>query len=85
MKATSTFTRKGPRKPLSFKTPPNYEAPTDANGDNVYKVIVVADDTKGGRSERPVSITVTNVAETGKVTLMPEQPRVGTPVTAEVM
>jgi len=44
---------------LSFVTPPNYDLATDANGDNVYSVILQASD---GRlsSTLPVSITVTN-------------------------
>ena len=36
------------RHVLAFNSPPNFEAPTDANGDNVYVVIVQASDGDGG-------------------------------------
>ena len=46
---------------LRFKAAPDYENPTDTDGDNVYEVTVTADD---GLlvSEETVSVTVTNVA-----------------------
>ena len=62
--------------PESDFGPPNYEAPKDANGDNVYKVIVVATDGVGGRDERPVTVFVDNVYEPGKLDLSSEEPRV---------
>ena len=66
---------------LSFKNTPNYEMPTDADGNNTYMVIVMAAD--GDRTaERSVTVTVTNVDEEGTVTLSPVQPRVGTEVMA---
>jgi hypothetical protein len=47
---------------LSFVTPPDFEAPTDANGDNVYVVIVQASD--GGLTAlQAILVTVTNVVE----------------------
>ncbi|MGP1385734.1 MAG: DUF4347 domain-containing protein, partial [Thainema sp.] len=45
---------------LSFVNSPNFEAPTDANTDNVYLVEVVADDGVGGTSTQSLSITVTD-------------------------
>ena len=47
---------------LTFNTPPNFEAPTDADGNNVYEVQVRATD--GLTSDtKLISVTVTNVAE----------------------
>ena len=48
---------------------PDYEAPTDANGDSVYKVTLVATDSSGAVARRPVTVFVDNVQEAGKVTL----------------
>ena len=73
----------GPRT-LMFADMPDYEMPTDANGDNVYEVIVAATDGSGGRGVRMVTVIVTNVEEDGGVTLMPEQPHLGDPVTAKL-
>ena len=73
---------------LAFKSAPDYEAPGDANGDNIYEVTVVTTDGQGGqgvpegRGIVPVRITVTNVAEDGEVTLSLEQPHVGEAITA---
>jgi Ca2+-binding RTX toxin-like protein len=47
---------------LSFKTAPNYEAPTDTGADNVYDVIVSASDGALASSQN-IAVTVTNVAE----------------------
>ena len=58
--------------------------PMDMNGDNVYKVTVVAEDNDGATGEMAVSITVRNVAEKGKVVLTPAQPHLDVPVTASV-
>ena len=83
------------RGALTFKTVPNYEAPADANGDNVYMVTVVVTDAgidgKGKLSaERDVVVTVTNInepvaadaADNPVVTLSSLQPKVGVPLTA---
>ena len=75
---------------LTFKETPNYEAPADANGDNVYMVTVVVTDAgidgKGKLSaERDVVVTVDNVNEGTPetvVTLSSLQPKVGVPLTA---
>ena len=66
---------------LTFKTPPDHEAPTDKDGDNMYQVTVeVSDGTNTG--SLPVTITVTNVDEDGTVTLSSDQPQTGTALTA---
>ena len=54
---------------LVFTTQPDYENPADANGDNVYKVTVVAIDNKGGIGRFDVCIAVVNINEEGKITL----------------
>ena len=63
-------------EPESDFGPPNYEAPNDANGDDVYKVIVVATDEVGGRDERPVTVFVDNIYEPGKLELLTDEPLV---------
>ena len=47
---------------LTFKTPPNFEAPADRNRDNIYLVKVNANDGTSTGS-KAVSVTVTNVNE----------------------
>ena len=54
---------------LVFTTQPDYENPADADGDNVYKVTVVAIDNEGARGEFDVCIAVMNINEEGKITL----------------
>jgi hypothetical protein len=48
---------------LTFASAPNYEAPTDADGNNTYVVIVRATDTSSASTDRTVTVTVTNVNE----------------------
>ena len=48
----------------------------------MYEVTVVVTDTKGNSDEQDVTVKVTNMEETGTVTLSTLQPRVGFPVTA---
>ena len=52
---------------VSFNNPPDFEAPSDANGDNVYDIIVTASDNTGGTPDtnQAVTITVTDVNEGG--------------------
>ena len=66
---------------VAFAAAPDYENPADADGNNVYTVTVEADDGTYD-STRDVTITVTNVEESGEVTLSTETPTVGTEVTA---
>ena len=67
---------------LTFNSPPDYEAPTDNNTDNVYQVTVQASD---GSTNDPttvdVRVTVTNLDELGVVTV-PQAPRQEVPLTA---
>ena len=55
---------------LVFTAQPDYENPADANGDNVYKVTVVATDNDGGIGKFDVCIAVMNFNEAGKITLL---------------
>ena len=62
---------------LRFKSSPDYEAPADADTDNMYEVTVQASD--GGvdtTATEEVTIEVTNVDEPGTVTLSTLQPQV---------
>ena len=67
---------------IHFRDAPDYENPGDAGGDNVYNVTVAVIDTAEQVGEKALRIEVINVDETGKLELMPEQPRIGFPVTA---
>lgn len=48
---------------LSFVTAPNYEAPTDAGGNNVYDVVVQVSNGLGGVDTQAVAVTITNQNE----------------------
>ena len=52
---------------LKFNSPPDYEAPADANGDNVYQVTLEVNDGTY-KASRTVSVTVTDVDELGTLT-----------------
>ena len=69
---------------LTFKARPDYEAPTDANMDNVYEVIVRAADADGNIGMKAVKVSVINENEDGVVTLSKTRPRVGIAVKASV-
>ena len=83
---------------LFFRDPPDYDAPMDADMDNVYHVTIVANDGDGNTSSKNVTIEVmpTTVEmdpeaedglaaeETGKLTLMPEEPLLGSMVMASL-
>ncbi len=66
---------------LRFGSPPDYEAPADADTNNVYAVSVVASD--GTRADTlDVMVTVDNVEEAGRLVLSPLPPQVGPNLTA---
>jgi len=52
---------------LTFVSAPNFEAPTDFNGDNVYKLVVSASDGTFSASQE-IGIQVTNVNEGPRIT-----------------
>ncbi|MCG8485908.1 MAG: cadherin repeat domain-containing protein, partial [Chromatiales bacterium] len=53
---------------LSFLVAPNFEAPADADGDNVYEVEVTVSDGYGGTDIQAITITVTDVVGSGDTT-----------------
>ena len=66
---------------LRFATGPDYEAPTDADGDRIYHVTVQA--TVGEQTATlEVAVAVTNADDLGEVTLSSSQPEVDEPITA---
>ena len=67
---------------LSFKSPPNYEEPADADTNNTYLVTVEASDGTSDKVTLAVTVTVTDVDEAGAVALSSTQPVVGTALTA---
>ena len=67
---------------LSFRSAPNFEAPTDADTDNVYKVTVMASDGTYDAAPLDVTVTVTNAEESGTITLSSDQPVVDVELTA---
>ena len=75
---------------LTFMASPNYESPVDANTDNIYMVMVHAND---GTTDamKAVTVRVTNEEEMGEVTLwagtdaLTMAPRVGDTITGAVM
>ena len=70
---------------LTFNAAPNYEMATDADGDNVYEVTVMASDGTN-RASRDIRVTVVNMEDDGMVTLTMEtdEPRVDGMITAMV-
>jgi len=60
---SSDFTINQTSGVLSFATPPDFEAPGDANTDNVYEVTVAVSDGRGGSDSQQISVTVTDVVE----------------------
>ena len=69
---------------LRFEGEPDFEARSDANGDNTYSVTVTATDSYGAATSQDVSVTLTNVEETGAVTFTNRQPEVSVPITARL-
>jgi len=48
---------------VTFKAAPDFEAPGDVGGNNVYDIVVTANDGNGGSASQNIAITVTNVVE----------------------
>lgn len=49
---------------IKFNISPNYEAPTDVGGNNIYDITLTATDTVGNSSNQSITITVTDVIDT---------------------
>ena len=56
---------------LAFGTPPDFDEPTDAGGDNIYMVTVTATDTDLNAGTFNVTVTVTDVNEGPEITGRP--------------
>ena len=67
---------------LHFRSPPDYEEPRDADGDNVYELTLRVVDSGGAAAERDVRVRVLNLNEAGSLTITPSQPLAGSPATA---
>ena len=66
---------------LQFATTPDFESPTDAGGDNGYRVRVRVSD--GPNDDAlDVTVSVTNKEEAGALTFSSEQPEIGSVLTA---
>ena len=61
---------------LSFKTAPDFEAPTDDNSDNAYVVTVTVTDIHDATAARTFTITVTNAVEAPDAPTVTVTPRV---------
>ena len=59
---------------LTFASPPDFENPTDVNGDNVYELKVGATDEQGLTDSFEVTVTVTNHAEGVEPTISTRRP-----------
>jgi len=46
-------------KIISFVSPPDFETPLDANGDNQYQITITAADGNGGSASRDITVAVT--------------------------
>ena len=69
---------------LKFNSSPDFEAPADADGNNVYEVTLEAIDGTYPKDTHDVMVAVTNVDEEGTVTLSTMSPVVGNAVEAEL-
>jgi len=57
----AAFAIDGASGAMSFVAAPDFEAPADANKDNVYEVVVKVSDGAGGSDSQAIGVTVTNV------------------------
>jgi hypothetical protein len=61
---------------LAFASAPDFEAPSDADADNVYLVVIRATDTAGNTADQSVTVTVTDADEIAPVISGPVAPSV---------
>ena len=66
----------------SLRSRPNFEAPGDMGGDNVYNVTVIGTDSSANVAMKHVTVKVTNMQEDGSIRLSTLQPQDGTPIRA---
>ena len=74
--------RSAPVAPGLWPQAADFEAPRDADGDNVYEVTVVASAPGYAEAGLAVSVAVTDADEAGEVSFSTARPRVGEPVAA---
>lgn len=55
---------------LSFNPAPDFENATDTNSDNIYEIIVQVTDSTGLSDSLNVTVTVTDVVDTGSITII---------------
>ena len=67
---------------LSFIAAPDFEIPTDDNGDNIYVVTVQASDGNGGTAMQTINVTVTGVNDNNPVFTSPSTANVAENTTA---
>ena len=68
---------------LTFSTPPNFEAATDANNDNVYEITITATDSESEASDAlAVTVRVANAEDAGSVSAITGTAQVGETLTA---
>lgn len=79
---SSAVTAQGRR--IHFRSPPDYEAPQDSDGDNVYEITLRVVDGSGAVAERDVRIRVLNVNEGGSLSITPDQPVAESPAVARL-
>ena len=61
--AFSISTTTSTQAEIAFKVAPNFEAPTDSNGDNVYELVLQVTDNSTAPISQAISISVTNINE----------------------
>jgi hypothetical protein len=61
---------------LSFVSAPNFEAPADANADNIFDVIIRATDTAGNSADQSLTVTLTDTDEIAPLISGPGAPSV---------
>ena len=69
---------------LRFLSPPNYETPSDTDGDNAYAVTIQVAEEGSENSTLDAAVSVTNVDEEGTVSIAPDHPQVGTVLRAKL-
>lgn len=70
---------------LSFQAAPDFDVPGDANGDNVYEVIVQASDGNFGTATQTIQVTVTPVNDNTPVFTSPDVVSVPENITTPVL
>ena len=81
---SALFSINGTTGDLTFDAAPDFETPTDANTDNVYQVVVTADDGNGGTTVQSLFVTVNPANDNNPVFTTSATPGVNENTTAVV-